>query len=167
MKFIIKIIAISILMTSCNEKEVVVGNTLQDKQYKIISFKSQTVLDLDNDGTSNINMLLEFKDFNSFQSYDLRILFKNEGNFYSFSFPRQYIDYNNFVDFSAYGYSLNLENGTDIIENYDLDDESKIILFYEILDSHYKLKFKKKYFDFNTNQFVSNEFEIEYELINN
>ena len=166
MKSIIKIIFITGLIISCSkERSEIVGITLEDYQYKITSFTSQNSIDINNDGIANTDMLLELSDY-FLPSYDLRILVKRELVLYDFFLPFQNIDYSDYVQFTKFGYSIITEEKFDLIENYDLNNETKVISFEKISELEYKLTLEKKYFDFNLNQDVNCRFNITYELNN-
>lgn len=162
------IISLFIIITSSCSKERTeerterFGVTLEDRNYKITSFISPNLIDLNNDGTTNTNVLLELTNYYPI-SYDFQIKIKRELVLYSFSFPFQNIDEVGFVQFSAYGYLLSTRFEHNIYD-YDLDSETKILILEKTSKSSYKLKLKRKYFDFSTNQYTNYEYEITYEL---
>jgi len=152
--------------SSCHKNEEL-GVTLDDRFYKILSFTSQNTIDVNNDGQSNTDVLVQLTNYANYP-YDFEILVKRELTLYNFYIPAQSIIYDSnnaaYVNFDREIYIKSLEDNSDYIENYIIDNDNKIISFRKISETKYKLIFQKKYYDFNTMQDVNGEFTIIYEL---
>jgi hypothetical protein len=166
MKYIILAVFSLIFIFSCKKNSGIVnGYPLEQRLYLINSFTSlQGAVDINNDGNTNTNMLLET--INIGGNYDFRVDIRREAVYYSFGFPKQNItDSYGSVWFSGYGYSLTKESDFDLIEEEILDDETKIISFEKTSGTEYKLILEKKYYDFHMDQYFNGIFKILYEEI--
>ena len=143
----------------------------KDFYYKITSFTStQSLIDINNDGVINSNILLETTNYSSYP-YDLEIKIKKSNDFISFYLPFQNIMYdlnccpNGFVEFSRNGFVIRLGKENHLIENLIIDNENEVKHFSKISETKYKLILIKSYYDFNTSQIINNEFEVIYEKV--
>lgn len=172
MKKIVFTLLYIITLCSCENDAEIVGGTKKDYYFKITEFIiSENSIDLNNDNVINSNMLLEFSNYFN-DTYDLQIKANNNSSLLSFYLPKQniFFDYlccpNGYVEFSKNGFTINMNRRQTILENQIIDNENKIILFSKLNDSSYKLILEKKYFDFNSNAFSAETFEIKYDIIN-
>ncbi len=172
MKLILKTTFFLILFYSCSNEYDEENIQLKQKLYKITSFTStQSLIDINNDGVINSNILLETTNYSSYP-YDLEIQIKRNNDFISFYLPFQNITYdlnccpNGFVEFSRNGFVVKLDKENHLIENLIIDNENEIKYFDKISETRYRLIVIKKYYDFSTSQDINNEFEIIYDLNN-
>ncbi len=172
MKKLIKTTFLLILFYSCSNEYVDDNIPLEQKFYKIVSFTStQGLIDINNDGVINSNILLETTNYSSYP-YDLQIMIKRSKDYVSFYLPFQNIVYDfnccpsGYVEFTRNGSILELEKENHLIENLIIDDENEIKYFGKISETRYKLILIKTYYNFNISQNINSEFEIIYEMNN-
>ena len=159
-----------ILLCSCENDSKIVGGIKDDNYFKISEFNiSENSIDLNNDNVQNSNMLLEIPNYFN-NTYDLQIKTDNQSVLICFYIPKQNISFdymccpNGYVEFSKNGFTISTDVNQNIIENIEIDNETKIISLLKLNENSYKLFLEKKYFDFSTNQFVTKTYEIKYEI---
>lgn len=154
---------LSILLISCSNNDDDNQILSKDTYYKIISFNIiDNSIDLNNDGTSSTDILSELTNY-SYYPYDLEIKSKNGKKLLSIYLPIQNISDDNFVEFSRYGFTYELENEN--INNVEIDSDIFIINLERTNPKRYQLILKKKYFDFSISDFNEFEFNIIFEEI--
>jgi len=130
-------------------------------------------IDLNNDGISNTNILLELDHyFSEPRTYDLEIN-KEKGKktyeaFASFYLPRQYFILDGdipppiTVQFEKHGFPLIFKEN-ELIENYYVGREDIVIKFEKKSDTQYELILEKEFYDFATSSNTRNWYKIIYE----
>lgn len=161
-----------------NEYEQYVGN------YKIISFKSNTAVDLNKDNNVSKELVNEI---DSFELNDLEIR-PNEyqtssAKLISFSFPKTWITFDypsepeGSVEFIGYGFSTiyeyinssfslkqNSYTEESYIDNIESNKNVTITSPLNVIDNnHLKMSIAKEYYDFNSNDWVMLDIEVLYE----
>jgi hypothetical protein len=152
--------------------------------YAIVSFQSNIEVDLNNDGESSDELMGEI---NSFGLNDLEIRPQgqqlNQTQLVSFFFPKTWITFqypnepDGYVEFIDYGFGTqyNLTGETlslndrqyieeSFIDNVESNREVRLTSDLRIIDAnHLGLSLTKEFYDFNSNDWISLNIEIEYE----
>ncbi|WP_156109116.1 hypothetical protein [Polaribacter sp. Hel1_85] len=153
-----------------NEVELYTG------RYKIISFKSNTEVDLNNDNISSEELTNEI---NSFDLNDLEI----KPNLISFFFPKTWISFQypsspeGSIEFIGYGFGTNFEYEDNLFslkeksyieESYidNVESNKNVTINCNLIvidDNHIKTSISKEYYDFNSNNWVLLNIDVIYE----
>lgn len=161
-----------------NEFELYTGN------YKIISFKSNIAVDLNNDNSTSKELINEI---DSFDFNDLEIrpneYQTNSAKLISFSFPKTWMTFEypsapeGSVEFVGYGFlttyeyvnsSFSLKNNNYIeksfIDNVESHKKVNINSVINVIDeNHLKTSIYKEYYDFNSSNWIMLDIEVVYE----
>lgn len=156
------------LFFSCSEEETE-RYLIADEYYKAQTFVSTNKnIDINNDGAVNTNILNELTNYSP-NPYDLLIKEFNSSILVCFYLPIQYIDFeccpSGSVEFAMGGFSLSLDNKTDIVENLEIGNGVVVKYFGKTSEQNYKLILTWGFYDFSVSDYIATEFEINYKYI--
>ena len=144
--------------------------------YKIENFKTENEVDLNNDGISNMNLKNEFKEYFSDSAYDLEVLIRNEEPKYTIriKFPDWNLDSgttetqdNAHIFYSSTLIAFyNIENGFEFIPKEWGENEELISGTFNKENKSISLVLKKRYFNFDSNQWEKLKISAEYKMVN-
>lgn len=186
-----KILLAILLLYSCNESDSSENDSnVFTGSYKIISYKSDVAVDLNNDKTTSNNLINEINDYNFNSHYALQVAptkytTNNQEKIVSLFLPKTEISFKNslgtkpYVQFAQYGYltSYKFENNKiylkenkyvekAYIDNIESNKNITLSNTIEIIDSiHLKASVQKEYYDFSTNSWKMLNIEIIYEKV--
>jgi len=172
------IILLALIFFSCSNHDSTLNNDseLYTGTYKIVSFKSNAEVDLNNDNISSEELTSEI---NTFDFNDLEI----RSDLISFFFPKTWISFQfssspeGIIEFLDYGFgttyqyennsfSLKEKNYVEesYIDNIESNKNVRISSNLIVIDSnHLKTSISKEYYDFNSNDWIMLDIEVIYE----